>query len=533
MRSPFMPKPPGRLSAAAKKKQENEVKKHQGEDGEGVEGGEESEGEDRKDGKEEEKEKEVLEQWLLVIGGLDGGTLHASTELLGMIGENGESFQAGPCLSAPRWGCAAVALDGPRVLVVGGFNGECYLDSTEIIDLKSWTCEPGPKMLTARAGCSAVRVDDNQILVVGGYSQDTCEILETEKMSFRPGPQLRRARSCAAAIMLDEYRLMVAGGYDRLGCCETSEILDLRKAPREDEWDDESPPSLAKARFWPGPSLGKPRGGCAVARLASPGRVLFVGGFDGRDRLDSTALLDLGNYVTACTSRPPIAGEAVMSKEEGDDKEAKLYKKRDQDKVEDQESEDLDDEEDEDRQQEVKPKVWQLHSGCHATVVQVFDDEEADDTDEDDEDAEEGTFRLSNPERWESTWQRSDEYVFPPTNLMTWMHGPHMRSRRSGSVAALFPSAEMHGCKPKLFVLGGLDDTPNQALDIAEVLDLAETTEFVQSLSTCTRRAYCAAAVVTVLGKLGKPSEIEDAHEAQPTSTENSVLEHGQQGATE
>jgi len=481
---------------------------------------------------EEEKPPEPQHQWLLVIGGMDGATVHASTELLHY---QGEAFEEGLTLASPRWGCAAIVLEGPRILVAGGFDGEAYLNTTEILDLKAWTVEPGPPMSIPRAGLSMVRVDARQILVIGGYSQDSCEILDVESMRFRPGPQLRKARACAAAMMLDSDRLMIAGGYDRLGCCKETEIMDLRKAPTEDEWDLTTPPNVEKARFLPWTDLKVPRGGCAITLMPgegshASGRVLFVGGFEGKKRVATTELLDLANYNISCERRPALVDETVLSLsaealEEQLFKPKKKKKKQPEGEEAQEGAEEVVEEEEVDEEEEVeeeeegdeppKPKVkfWALQPGELATVLQLY--EEGVEDQDGHEDAEQGMFMLRNPGGYDSTWLKMKEFAYPPTHQMCWEPaGPSLQHARSGAAAALLPTIQMGEGEqvqgPRLFVLGGCSEVPNEGLNATEVLDLVASAEFAEGFATGARRAYCAAVTVTVVGDIGKPKPEEE-----------------------
>jgi len=488
-------------------------------------------GEDDIEEEESVAETEETTEWLVVVGGFSGPSPHSATELLF---PGSKAFEAGPPLRTPRWGAAAVSLGGARILVIGGCGEDDYLDSTEVIDLKEWTVTPGPRMAEARAGCAAVRIDAQHVLVIGGYSQDTCEILDLEPMRFRVGPRMLGVRAGCAAVMLDQDRLMIAGGYDLLGVLRSSEILDLRKAPRVDTWDEESGPDIERARFIPGPPLAVARGGCAAVRLLAGRRVLFMGGFDGSNRVNTTEVLDLGNYTTPCSERFPEVGEYVLCKDEIEVKAYKTKEERELERVKKGLLEDDtdDDEEEEDEDAAIRAVKWKLSQGDVAEVMQVQLPESEQQAlaekagESDDEHLERlsgapGTFRIRNPEGLESMWQPYDSYEVVPTNKFTWVKGPRMVTRRSGCTATLFPTAidEEKGLLPQLFVLGGLDENHNQAQNSTEFLAheaanqlvaVFEGAEFALGSLTAARRGYCTAAVAAVLGKLGRPDPEEE-----------------------
>lgn len=476
-------------------------------------------------------------QWLLVVGGLDGNFVHSSTELLHY---QGDAFECGPDLLSPRWGAATIVLELGRVLVAGGFDGERYLETTEILDLKAWTVEPGPRMSLARCGCTAVRINARSLLVVGGYGQDTSEILDLGKMKFRPGPKLRRTRACAAAVMLDEHRFMIAGGYDRLGCCKETEIMDLRRAPTEDEWDPTTPPNVEKGKFLPWLDLKAPRGGCSVAFLPTKGRVLFVGGFDGKRRLPSTELLDLANYNIPCDRRPAKAGEQVLSLN-ADGHVERLWKppkkKTPEGEEEDEESETEIEEEEEGEAPKPKVKTWVLLPGELATVLEVY--EEGLEEREGNDDAMEGTFRLRNPGGYDTNWLSMQEFAYVPTNEMFWEpSGPNLEFARSGAAVGVLPLSQLGDgeerpiVQPRFFVIGGCSDVPNQSLNATEILGINDkgAEVFVEGPSTYYRRAYCSVATVTVLGDIGKPKPPPEEEASQEQGGELFPVEDTAQG---
>merc|ERR1719148_493759 len=93
--------------------------------------------------------------------------------------------------------------------------------------------------------------------------------------------------------------------------------------------------------------------------------------------------------------------------------------------------------------------------------------------------------------------------------------------RRSGLALSIFPefAGEDDRTKPQLFVVGGLDETFNQAQNSTEMLGpeaatekatAADAAEFEMGLLTVARRGYCSVAIATVLGKLGKPEPKEE-----------------------
>ena len=105
---------------------------------------------------------------MLVVGGFDGSTRHATTEILNI---ETMTFSPGPVMSLGRSSCAVVSLPG-SVLVVGGCDGRGALNATEALSLQTMSFSAGPAMRMARIGCAAFVLPQDYLprraLVVGG-----------------------------------------------------------------------------------------------------------------------------------------------------------------------------------------------------------------------------------------------------------------------------------------------------------------------------------------------------------------------------
>lgn len=196
---------------------------------------------------------------MLVVGGAasaSGGERLASTELLSGVGAL--RLAPGPCMAARRSGCAVVRLTERHVMVLGGFDGTSSLASTEILDLVSMEFTPGPPMHTARRGCAAVLLDQGILIVLGGVQEsldgsvrlNSTDLLDFKSMKFSTGPVMSCKRSASAAVRLDRGRAIVIGGFDGDAFVETTEIFDV-----------------STMSFQPGPSMRSRRAACAVVTL--------------------------------------------------------------------------------------------------------------------------------------------------------------------------------------------------------------------------------------------------------------------------
>ena len=216
----------------------------------------------------------------LLVGGAIGFLLHKSTEILDL---RTLTFAAGPEMLEQRTYFGLVALDARRVLVAGGLGGQAFLfgdvshlTSTEILDISSMTFSAGPRLLTARMGCAAVALDDRRVMVIGGFSDGehltTTEVLDLATMSWTPGPEMRTARVYHGAVSLDERRVLVMGGEEGHEHLSSTEVLDLELM-----------------QFEKGPMMGTARSGFVA--VADAEQILVFGGENESGSLATTEVL--------------------------------------------------------------------------------------------------------------------------------------------------------------------------------------------------------------------------------------------------
>ncbi|CAK0795639.1 unnamed protein product [Prorocentrum cordatum] len=92
---------------------------------------------------------------ILVLGGATGHTAHDATEVLMLSDSNKMSVAPGPRLRARRREPATIRLDGGRFMVIGGHDGSEYLNSTEVLSLKTNEFVPGCRRGTRRTSTLA------------------------------------------------------------------------------------------------------------------------------------------------------------------------------------------------------------------------------------------------------------------------------------------------------------------------------------------------------------------------------------------
>ncbi|KAJ1456444.1 hypothetical protein M885DRAFT_564088 [Pelagophyceae sp. CCMP2097] len=162
---------------------------------------------------------------LLLLGGNNGGGYLNTTEIFNL---STLTLTPGPNM---------------QVLIVGGYDGASYLSTTEIFTLDMMAFAPGPTMAFPRYGCAAIALDEHRIMVIGGelsreQSLQTTEVLDVRTMAFAPGPPMGSARCFCTAVPVDAQHVLVIGGRDSANTpLATTELLDpfdsmLRKDPR-------------------------------------------------------------------------------------------------------------------------------------------------------------------------------------------------------------------------------------------------------------------------------------------------------------
>ncbi|KAJ1449253.1 hypothetical protein M885DRAFT_536311 [Pelagophyceae sp. CCMP2097] len=216
----------------------------------------------------------------LVVGGFDGQARLKTTELLHL---RNWKLSPGPTnTQVARTSAAIVKLDANRVLIAGGHSARAALATTDVLNIDTLTFDAGPKMDSPRDGCVAVALDAHRVLVVGGCTSSarlkSTEILDLRTRCFAPGPPMTAGRFQASAVQVDENHVLILGGQgSSFDALRTTELLDL-----------------ATMKFSPGPPMLQGRFGCAAVRVQVDGRpqIVVIGG-RGPQGLRTTEVLDV------------------------------------------------------------------------------------------------------------------------------------------------------------------------------------------------------------------------------------------------
>mmetsp|Transcript_12233 Transcript_12233/g.20266 ORF Transcript_12233/g.20266 Transcript_12233/m.20266 type:complete len:642 (-) Transcript_12233:155-2080(-) len=172
-----------------------------------------------------------------------------------------------PPMQSQREGGAAVAINGSKILVVGGYHAEKkFLKSCAVFDVSTKEWSDYPPMKTSRMGCAAVYLEQhNAVVVVGGFQRgrkylNTVEYLDLSTLHWHRLPPMQNPRAGCAAVTVLGKRVVVLGGWmDGETAAGTVEVLDFNAQ----QWH-----SL--------PDMATPRAGCSAAALGH--RVFVLGG---------------------------------------------------------------------------------------------------------------------------------------------------------------------------------------------------------------------------------------------------------------
>merc|ERR1719454_2480712 len=141
------------------------------------------------------------------------------------------------------------------MMVLGGYDGAQYLDTTEVMNLSTYQFSPGPRLNARRAAHAVALLLNRYLLVLGGKNargcMDSTEILDLYRApwSFARGPSMRRKRGGSTVAPLDQHRLVVIGGHDDEKTHDTTEILHIVDSQTD-------PPGMV---FTLGPFVATPR----------------------------------------------------------------------------------------------------------------------------------------------------------------------------------------------------------------------------------------------------------------------------------
>jgi len=207
---------------------------------------------------------------VLVAGGTDGTTVLKSVEV---FDPSSEKWVSATDMKTARRGHTMTLLQDNKVLVTGGFDDKLALATAEIYDPSSntWTATIGPMALSHRFH-TATLLPDGKVLVAGGAAgplitadPKVTEIYTPSTGLFTAGPLLPEARQGhTATLMKDNKVLFVGNSGDNSAAGRV--LTYISSAPASSTWA--STPSASHVRY----------GHTATVLDSTQNKVMIIGG---------------------------------------------------------------------------------------------------------------------------------------------------------------------------------------------------------------------------------------------------------------
>jgi DNA-binding CsgD family transcriptional regulator/N-acetylneuraminic acid mutarotase len=198
-----------------------------------------------------------------------------------------------PVAALPHPVSGALTLsDGAFLYLIGGYDGQSYLDAAYVYDPAEDTWRPLPPLPQPGALASGGALT-GKLIIVGGEDESgalaKCHLFDPAESSWSTCPDMLLPRKAAgSAVLLN--KLYVIGGTAENGEITYSEMYD----PISETWQVINTPMLAEPAGWP--DLG-------VGQVET--RIFALGGREGEELLDTTyvfAPLVYQTYIPAASS---------------------------------------------------------------------------------------------------------------------------------------------------------------------------------------------------------------------------------------
>ena len=266
---------------------------------------------------------------VLVAGGTDGTTVLKSAEV---FDPSSEKWVSATDMKTARRGHTMTLLQDNKVLVTGGFDGKAALATAEIYDPSSntWTATLGPMALSHRFH-TATLLPDGKVLVAGGVAgplltadPKATEIYTPSTGLFTAGPALPEARQGhTATLMKDNKVLFIGNSGDNSAAGKV--LTYISATPASSTWSSTSAagnvrynhtatvldttqskvlvigggvtPNSAEiydidANTWTATTAMSTARSLHTSTKLLDGRILVVGGYDGKQSLTSIEIYD-------------------------------------------------------------------------------------------------------------------------------------------------------------------------------------------------------------------------------------------------
>jgi Galactose oxidase, central domain/Kelch motif len=234
----------------------------------------------------------ILLMGSLLTGGIAG---HAQTA------KTSGSWSPAADMGTARLGHQAVVLRTGKVLIIGGFDNNISLSSTELFSPRSGEWNPTGSMITSRSSFSATVLRNGKVLVVGGFNVDNpstggsktakAEIYDPHTGTWHAAAPMHHTREGHTATLLRDGTVLVVGGAsdEGDGVQASAELYN----PRTNTWASTTP--MDTARF------------LHTATRLRDGRVLVIGGDNTEGTTDTAELYDphTGSWEPAASLSTP------------------------------------------------------------------------------------------------------------------------------------------------------------------------------------------------------------------------------------
>jgi DNA-binding CsgD family transcriptional regulator/N-acetylneuraminic acid mutarotase len=139
--------------------------------------------------------------------------------------------------------------DGSFLYLMGGWNGDVYLDTAYVYDVAAGNWRPLPNMKQKRAYATGEAMT-GRLYVVGGYDGQselsTCQYFDTSLVEWFDCPDMLLPRAGAGAAMVLNKLYVIGGGIEDQNEVAFSEVYD----PNSETWQVVNTPMLNDNSTW-------------------------------------------------------------------------------------------------------------------------------------------------------------------------------------------------------------------------------------------------------------------------------------------
>jgi hypothetical protein len=167
-------------------------------------------------------------QGRVLLAGNSGATDSNTGELYDPAGgSNGTFTVVDNTMSEGRYGSAAIALSGGKVLLAAGANRVGMIRSTVLFDSAAGTngtFATGNPLLVARKTPTATPLSNGKILIAAGSNDRSADLYDVATGTVTSAGTMVAQRQYQAAALLDNGQVLIVGGSDANGPLASAEL---------------------------------------------------------------------------------------------------------------------------------------------------------------------------------------------------------------------------------------------------------------------------------------------------------------------